>query len=107
MPAVWVVEITDDWIDVNLGGEIIRINYADIPGNGWPRARLRKLRDRAQDFIDIRIPLADLPDGDPDKVTDPELPSTFWDGNDLVSRSTLVEEIIFDGTRLIPTLKAV
>lgn len=46
-----------------------------------------------QDNLDNRQLIADLPDDDPDKVSDPGLPYLFWDGSFLVGRSVVVENV--------------
>ena len=100
MVAIRIVEITDTYLDYDKGDGVQRLLYADIPGNGWPQQRLNRARDRLQDLLDFRQPLADLPVDDPDKTTDPALPDLFWDGNDLVGRNTVVDWFRWDGVRL-------
>lgn len=73
----------------------MEILYSDIPGGSWNQNRLDKFMARAQDMIDVRIPLADLPIDDPDKTIDPELPNLFWDKFDLVARSILISDVHF------------
>ncbi len=82
----------------------IQILYADIPGNSWNANRLKKLTERAQELIDVRIPLNDpsLVD-DPDALVDPGRPDFFHDGGDLVSRSIIISNVSFTD-RLIFTL---
>ena len=85
----------------------IEILYADIPGNSWNQNRLQKFAERAQQLIDVRIPLTDpsLVD-DPDGIngTDPARPDFFWDGGDLVARPVIISNVSYDGTRLNFTL---
>ena len=70
--------------------------YADIPGNSWNQNRLNKFTQRAQDLIDVRIPLSDpsLVD-DPDALVDPARPDFFHDSGDLVSRSVIISDVTF------------
>jgi hypothetical protein len=69
--------------------------YADIPGNSWNQNRLNKFTARAQDLIDVRIPLSSLPADDPDKTIDPGRPDFFHDGGDLVARSVIISDVSF------------
>ena len=64
--------------------------YADIPGNSWNQNRLDKFVQRANQFLEKRVPISSLPDDDPDKFTDPATPRMFWDGNDLVTMNVEV-----------------
>lgn len=82
---------------------VLEILYADIPGNSWNANRLRMFADRAQEFIDRRVPRSELPDGDIDKESDPALPGVWWDGDDIVYRQCLISDVRFDG-KLIFTL---
>lgn len=74
------------------GGKTFDVGWNFLSGN-----RAKKLADitaAIQDELDVRIKLSDLPDGDPDKTTDPALPWLFWEGTggnaELVCRETLV-----------------
>ena len=82
-----------------------RVLYADIPGNSWNANRLAKFVERAQQLIDFRQPLADLPADDPDKTTDPATPFLFWDGTDIVARSAVLENVSWDGESLQFTVR--
>ena len=80
----------------------MEILYADIPGNSWNQNRLNKFTARAQDLIDVRIPLdSDVfkEDGvtvDPDALVDPARSDFFWDNGDLVARSIIISDVLFD-----------
>ena len=56
-----------------------------------------------QTLIDFRQPIADLPNDDPDKTaTNAQLTAEygermFKDGGDLVSRSNVIENVLWDG----------
>lgn len=74
--------------------------YSEIPGNSWNANRLAKFAERAQQLIDLRIPLtdpslADDPAGP--NGADPARPDFFWDGGDLVARSVIISNVHFDG----------
>ena len=88
------------WHFVLGDGREFTLLYADIPGNSWNANRLAKLVERAQQLIDKRVPLTDLPADDPDRLADPGLPHLFWDGADLVARQCIIENATWDGTRL-------
>lgn len=57
---------------------------------GSTAAKKVALETALQAFLDVRIPLADLPDDDPDKKTDPARPDLFWEGGYLVGRAIKV-----------------
>ncbi len=75
--------------------------YADIPGNSWNPNRLRKFTARAQDLIDVRIPLDsdEFKEAgitvDPAALTDPARPDFFWDSGDLVARAIIISDVSF------------
>ena len=70
--------------------------FADLQG-ATNDDKAQDLQDSIQDYLDDKVPIADLGDDDPDKTTDPALPTIFWDGDDLVSRSDLVSVIYNNG----------
>jgi hypothetical protein len=43
-------------------------NVNDLPGNGWPQARLNNLRERILQFVESRISQDDLPIDDPERT---------------------------------------
>jgi len=72
--------------------------YADIPGNSWNQNRLDMFTARAQDLIDIRIPLDDpslIDDPAGPNGSDPARPEFFWDGGDLVARPIIISDVTF------------
>lgn len=102
MPIQSIERLYDEQ-DVEIG---IRLNgvgkdgffevlYANIPGNSWNQNRLNLFTQRAQQLIDYRIPLADLPADEPTKTVDPARPDFFWDGTDIVSRSVIISDVSF------------
>ncbi len=107
MPISSVQEVIDApgnapvGFDINTMGRELKILFADIPGNGWPKRRLDKLVEDIQSFLDVLTPLQDLPDDDPDKTTDPGLATLFWDGPNLVARHTTVSAKVVDGSPIL------
>jgi hypothetical protein len=107
---------TDEWVGAELrdpadedglrlrgaghdGSGYLTVMYADIPGGSWNPQRLEKFRQRAQDFIDKRIPLDDpslVDDPAGENGTDPALPWFFWDSGDLVARPVIIGEVTWD-----------
>ena len=80
----------------------MEVLYADIPGNSWNQNRLDLFTARAQDMIDIIIPLDDpslVDDPAGPNGEDPNRPDFFWDGTppngDLVSRPILISDVFF------------
>ena len=80
----------------------MEVIYDDIPGNSWNQNRLNMFTARAQDLIDVRIPLDDpqFQDEvgtviDPAALVDPARPDFFWDSGDLVSRSVIISDVSF------------
>ena len=105
MPIQSVVRIYDtadppEEIGIRLNGVgpggFFEVLYADIPGNSWNQNRLNKFVQKAQELIDVRIPLDDpsLVD-DPDALADPARPDFFHDNGDLVSRSVTISDVTF------------
>ncbi len=95
------VEVGIQLIGVGQGGSF-SILYADIPGNSWNPQRLNKFVQKAQDLIDVRIPLTDsrFQDEfgtviDPDALVDPARPDFFHDSGDLVARSVIISDVTF------------
>lgn len=86
---------------------VVEILYNDIPGNSWNQNRLNKFAGKAQEFLDSRTPLTDLPIDDPDRTIDPALPNLFWDGSDLVCRMILLSDVRFEDNTLLFTLTEV
>ena len=59
------IAATESFAEIDLGKRRARVDYANIPGAGWPRARLEALRDALQAAIDLRVPRAGLGTWDP------------------------------------------
>ena len=78
--------------DGRIGLEIL---YADIPGNSWNAQRLARFAERAQELIDFRQAITDLPVDDPARISDPARPDFFWDGSDIVARSIIISDVAF------------
>ncbi len=106
------ITVTDSYIEINIGGRVARIDYADLPGN-TPVQLANALKLLLQAEIDTRIPLTDLPDDEPTKTVNPAAPNFFWgrangsihanpNQNDhLIARDTVVTEVVWDGTRYV------
>jgi hypothetical protein len=116
-------ESTQEWVDLDqrdpadedglrlIGAGpsgILEISYADIPGNSWNANRLAKFVERANELLVKRIPIASLPDDDPDKFTDPNnYPRNYWDGSDVCSRVIEVSNATFIDNELNFTISRV
>jgi hypothetical protein len=110
MPIQGIVRLYDtsdppEEVGIRLNGVgkdgFMEILYVDIPGNSWNKNRLKLFTGRAQDMIDVRIPLDDpqfMEDGvvvDPDALVDPARPDFFWDSGDLVARPVIISDVTF------------
>lgn len=82
------------------GSVVIEVTKADIPGNSWNswnQQRLNRFVEVLHERLTTRIPIASLPDGDPDKTTDPNrYPLSYWDGSDLCSRALIISNPSYD-----------
>jgi hypothetical protein len=63
----------------------------NLPPN--PPDAILVLNGSAQTFFDTRVLLTDLPPDAPDRLANPGRPDLFWDGDYLVGRSVVVENI--------------
>lgn len=87
----------EDGVRLTVGNRVWSQPYADIPGNSWNDNRLNKFRERLNQALVSRVPLADLPDGDPDKTTDPaDPPRLYWDQGDLCTQTNEITSLTFD-----------
>ncbi|KKM61730.1 hypothetical protein LCGC14_1528840 [marine sediment metagenome] len=108
------ISTTDTYIEINIGGRGVHIDYADLPGN-TPTQLANALKLLLQAEIDVRILLVDLPDDEPTKTVNPDSPNFFWgrangsihanpNRNDhLIARDTVVTDVVWDGTRYVVT----
>ena len=98
-----------DFVEINDGGRIMRVTEADVaPGSKEKMAAA--ILALLQEQLTVRQRVRDLPDGDPDKTTDPARgEKLFWEGQganrELVSRTVIVESVVWDGTVYVPTLR--
>jgi len=80
------------------GTGYLTVMYADIPGNSWNQNRLKKFVERANQLLELRIPLTD-PEfvDDPHGIngTDPARSDFYWDGGDLVSKSVELLDVTY------------
>ncbi len=77
---------------------LLEVLYQDIPGNSWNPQRIAKFTERAQQLIDVRIPLDDpslVDDPAGPNGADPARPDFFWDSGDLVARSIIISDVSF------------
>jgi len=63
------------------------------------------IKAQMQNAIDVRIKRSTMPLEDEARQSNPNRPDFFWDGPDLVARSVIVEDVVWDGTRYVPTLR--
>ncbi len=63
------------------------------------------MRQELQEEWDHRVARSRMPQDDPAVISDPRRPDFFWDGDDLVARSVIVESVTWDGERFVPVLK--
>lgn len=94
---------TKEYIEINQGGKLNRVLYSDLQ-LGDDNIRSDDMKIRLQNFLDVSIPLADLPNDDPDKTTDPARPDLFWDKGNLVGRGCVITNVVWDGQRYIVTI---
>jgi hypothetical protein len=101
-------DATETWT-INRHGIVLVLDLSSVPGNGFNANRREKIRQAAQrELLDTVIAIADLPDDDPDKTTDPGLihgEKMRWEGDELRSREYILEALDWDGTKLIPTIR--
>ncbi len=63
------------------------------------------IKDLMQADIDVRVKRNTMPSEDEARQANPNRPDFFWDKGDLVSRSVIVEDVVWDGTVYVPTLR--
>jgi hypothetical protein len=84
----------------------VQIYNSDAEGWFWDETRLNNYRDLVQEAIDDRYPRSELPDGDPAKTTDPAEPGYFWDVDDIVTRSAIVNGVTRLDDKLIVSVSS-
>lgn len=73
----------------------LTFNYP--PGSSWTQSRMDSWKAAGQQLLDTRIPVADFPPDHPwVKDGDPGLEFVFWDGNIVVIRPLIIEELVAD-----------
>ena len=103
MVSVWATDATADSITLS-DGRVLTSD--DIPGNGWNANRLEKARVKLQQLLDSRILAADIPsDEETLGWSNAEMQAVYggrmwYDGGDMVSRSTVVDGVLWDGVKL-------
>ncbi len=98
-----------DFVEVNDSGRIFRVTEADVPP-GSKEKIAQAIQALLQEQLTVRQRVGDLPDDDPDKAGDPARgEKLFWEGQganrELVSRTVIVESVVWDGTVYVPTLR--
>ena len=106
-----------DFVAINNGGKIIRATEADLWAGSKKNTALA-FQAFLQKGLNVIQVIADLPADDPDKTADPMKGERMFHGdsdgkvqanpskNDqLVSRSVIVESVVWDGDRYVPTLR--
>jgi hypothetical protein len=93
------ITVTDLYVEIDRGGDILHLDFADIP-NGTPQAKIDHVTNHVQTWFDHAVLLSDLPDSEPGKHADPGLPHLFWRGNgpnrELVTRHVLISDVQYD-----------
>lgn len=101
-----------DFVEIDVGGRIIRVTEADIaPGTKDEMALT--IKTLLQERLTTRTRLRDLPDDEEFKDVRPPVKiygeTMFWEGRggsrELVSRSVIVEDVTWDGERYVPHLR--
>lgn len=103
MVSFWAEgEITGDVINIHRLGPV---DLSSIPGNGWPAPKLRKAEDFLHGLMETRTLAADVhPQEQCLGWTPEQMQAEFgnrmwWDGDDLVARSTSIS-LSWDGNTL-------
>jgi hypothetical protein len=100
-----------DFVELNVGGTVSKVLEGDVAGVGTKEEIAAAFVPFLQDQLDVRQKLNTLPSDDPDRSTDPAQPFLFWDGpgqpgnTDLVSRSVIVEDVVWNGSVYVVTLR--
>ena len=102
------ITITDTYVELNDDGNILHFDFADFPPSAdTNEARQAHVVAHAQDWLDTRIPVKDLPADDPLAISDPALPYLFWEGTGgnkvVVVRNIVIENVNYDSS-LVPPL---
>ncbi len=99
-----------DSIEMSVGGTIV--SFPDtVAGPGTKDEKASAFIPFLQDKLDFKQKLNTLSIDDPDRTTDPALPNLFWEGpgqpgnTDLVGRSDVVENVIWDGSQYVVTVR--
>lgn len=97
------ITVTADYVEIDQGGgDLLHFDFADFPPSASTNQKRQDLViQHVQDWLDIRIPIADIPPDDPYVVNgDPGLPFLFWDGSGanqvVVERPRVIENVVYD-----------
>ncbi len=100
---------TFDSIEMRVGGTTVLFPDT-VAGPGTKDEKAIAFIPFLQDKLDFKQRLNTLPIDDPDRTIDPGLPWLFWDGpgqpgnTDLVGRSDVIKNVIWDGNRYVVTV---
>ena len=103
------IEVTDTYVEIDKGGEVLHFDFADFPPSaGDNAARAAHVVEHVQSWLETRIRTKDLPDDEEYKDVDPGLPHFFHEGQggnkELVARSIVIENVTYDDTRTPPLI---
>ena len=76
-----------------------RIDLTGVKIVGPHTAKADRIKLALQTLIDHRVPRSSLDSDEETKFIDPARQDFFWDGNDVVARSVIVEAVVWDGER--------
>jgi hypothetical protein len=76
----------------------LEVLYENIPGSSWNPQRLAKFAERANQFLEYRIPLTDpslVDDPAGPNGADPARPDFYWDSGDLVAKAMELSDVTY------------
>ena len=100
--------VTDTYVEVDRGnGAVLHFDFADFPPSAdTNETRQAHIIAHVQDWLDYRVKLRNLEDGDPNKTIDPALPHLFWEGTggnaEIVQRNIVIENVTYDSAKAPP-----
>jgi hypothetical protein len=118
MVAIWAsgdTSLSSDGVLTLSDGRTFTLS--DVPGNGFNANRLAKINAAAQEILDYRQAITDLPPEDPDRIN-AEAGDNSWflstygnrvfiDGSDIVTRNTSITIALDDGGEPYATFQTV
>ncbi len=82
---------TDTFIEIDNGSTQIKVDYADLAGDGIG-AKAEDLKKKIQEFFDTRFLKTDLATDHPDTDVNPDKPWYFWGQSDGIVHETDVAQ---------------